>query len=636
MHRIIVTILTGMAIVFSLNAQEEVTASGVKNDSLSSGKILFTPTSASTYITDLVGMEHLWKPGTDSIKHILIRLVDQYNERYDSIEYRLSKSDYQAVNIRKVDTMQNDTLPLRWLNDSTFIIDTCELGREPLFVQKTVVKKILDSLVIVYDSTLADRYTNDSIIRIKDTIIDAKDFAIELIIDTALLDLNKIQLYQIKKGKVVPKLFPRRSRNLYHFLADGSKIVVSSPVKILVADKKSPFNIVPNEKLPDSLSSAVQTLLSYTYKRDSILLYLNGIEGAVTPFWLTAGDDELQRYWVKNKKNDSVSIWMGNANKSNITFMLEDDINVERIEKETYNVPFTNVIPLTQLVKVEPFKEIPVYWDFDFSSSFSLSQNLLSNWASGGENSVSSVLDLKGQTKYANKEAKTEWTGNGRLKYGSVITEEYGIRKNTDLFEINSKYNKELRKKIDFSALFYMKNQIAKGYNYPNDSVPVSKFLNPATFTIGAGLEYKPLKKTTINFSLLSYKNTFVLDTASINQTNHGIDEDKRAKQEMGGQLLIKNELTLLEDLKISNSMRLFSNYLDKPGNIDVEWEMDLEKQISLFFTVLLNIHIIYDDDILTPKLKDGEPIVLPDNSVKKIPQLQFKEYLGLTFLIKL
>ena len=171
------------------------------------------------------------------------------------------------------------------------------------------------------------------------------------------------------------------------------------------------------------------------------------------------------------------------------------------------------------------------------------------------------MLDIKGAAKHTNKAEKTEWTNNFRLKYGSTITEEYGLRTNTDMFNLNSQFNKVIKEKIDFSALFYMKNQIARGYNYPNDSVVVSKFLNPGTFTIGAGLEYKPFKKTTLNFSVLSYKNTFVLDTASIDDhTRHGIEKDKRARQEMGGQLLVKNSISILDGLDISNTLRLFTN----------------------------------------------------------------------------
>lgn len=638
MYKIAFIFFAGLVFGVSLNAQEGIEPAGNKNDSLPAANIEFTPASASAYILDLLNRDRLWKPGRDSIRIPLSRLIDQYKEPFDSIENRLSNIPYQSVRLRKVDTLQHDTLSVRWLNDSTFYIDTVQLEREPMFVQKTVVKNIIDSVGFVNDSITVADSVEMSTFRVRDTIISEEEVISELIIDTALLESKNLQLYQLKNTRIVPGIIPEESNKTYQFADDSSKLIKSEPEQVIVAEQSSPFNIVSHEKLPDSLSMAVNTLLSYTAERDSVLVYFNNVDGQRTPFWLTVDEDELHRYWVKNEKDDSVSIWLGNPDKENITLILEDDILVERIEKETVDdVPFTMVTPRFNLAEVKPLEEIPVYWDYDFMSSFAISQNYLSNWAKGGENSFSSVVDIRGQAKYTNKELKREWTNSGRLKYGSIITEEDGLRKNTDLLELNSQFNKVLREKIDFSALFYMKNQIAKGYNYPNDSVPISKFLNPGSFTIGAGAEYKPFKKTSINFSALSYKNTFVLDTANIDQTVHGIDNDKIANQEMGGQLLIKNELNLFDDLNIKNSLRLFSNYLDKPQNIDVDWEINLEKQLSLFFTVLLNIHMIYDDDIRFPKLDENDnPIQLPDGSEKKVPKLQFKQYLGVTFLFKL
>ena len=78
------------------------------------------------------------------------------------------------------------------------------------------------------------------------------------------------------------------------------------------------------------------------------------------------------------------------------------------------------------------------------------------------------------------------------------------IQKNLDLLETNSKLNHKAFGKFDFSATLLFKTQIAPGYNYPNDSVMVSKFMNPATVTVGFGLDYKPHKSTSINFAPLS------------------------------------------------------------------------------------------------------------------------------------
>lgn len=87
-----------------------------------------------------------------------------------------------------------------------------------------------------------------------------------------------------------------------------------------------------------------------------------------------------------------------------------------------------------------------------------------------------------------------------------------------------------------------------------------------------------------------------------------------------------------MDDLKIENSVRLFSNYLKNPQNVDVDWEINLEKRISWYFTVRMNFHFIYDENILFPVYdSQGDPVTLPDGSQKEVPRLQFKQFLGIT-----
>lgn len=650
-------------------------------DSVFENPIVFTPESASAYMVNLLGTENLWSPIGDTMRLSFSRLIDHFREPFDSVESRLKRFDFDSIQPRPVDLVKNDTLPLRWLNDSTVIVDTIRLEKEPFIVQKTIIKKVIDTVDAAFIYDLPDikrlfgdpEYQMDSIFmsqdstsQVRDTtssgeellfqkrklieqrrdslqkkrglMVFEQDTVIKVYIDTLFLASKNIQIHQVDHNRITPPFLPPDSPKTVRFLPDSSKIIRSETERVLIPEGRSPFYIVPNEKMPDSLRTAVETMLSHTAQRDSILLYFNGIRGQKTPFWLTAGTDDLYRYWVKNYKNDSITIWMGNPSKQDITMILEQDVDVNRLDKVVVeDLPITEVRPARSLAKVEPLKEIPVYWDYSFSSSFALNQTFLSNWAKGGEDSFSNMLDIKGEAKHTNKEEKTEWTNSFRLKYGSTITPEYGLRTNTDMFNLNSQYNKVMLEKIDFSAVFFMKNQIARGYKYPNDSaVLVSKFLNPASFTIGAGLEYKPFKKTTLNFSVLSYKNTFVLDTTRIDQTRHGIEADKRVRQEMGGQLLVKNSISLYDGLDVSNTVRLFANYLNKPQNIDVDWEISVEQKINWYFTVLLNLHFIYDDDIRFPVLdQNDQPILMPDGSERKEPRLQFKEFLGVTLSFK-
>ncbi len=667
-------------IISAMYAQENAEALIAGPDAIGNDSVVFTPEAASAYMTGLLKMENLWSAEGDTMRISFARLVDHFHEPFDSVESRLIRFNYDSIRLTNMRIIHNDTLPLTWLNDSTVIVDTTVMEKAPFIVQKTIVKKAIDttSLPFRYDLPNAEKLLQglsqeqDSLFLAKDTVSELQDTTsipgdllfqnrgpanqklenlkkregimiveldtiIKVFIDTLFLQSQNIEIHRLMDGRIVPSFLPPDSHKTFRFLPDSSKIVLSEAEEVIVPVGKSPFHIVPNEKMPDSLRLAVETLLAFADQRDSILLYFNDIHGEKTPFWLTSGKDDLYRYWVKNYKNDSITIWMGNPSKQEITLLLEQDVHVNRLNKVVaVDLPITEVRPVRTLARVEPLKEIPVFWDYSFSSSFSVNQTYLSNWSKGGESSLSNMLDINGEAVHTNKAEETEWTNSFRLKYGSTITEEYGMRTNTDMFNLNSQFNKVIKEKIDFSALFYMKNQIARGYKYPNDSVVVSKFLNPTTFTIGAGLEYKPFKKTTLNFSMLSYKNTFVLDTANIDQTRHGIEKDKRSRQEMGGQLLVKNSVSILDGLDISNTLRLFTNYLNNPQNVDVDWELNLERKINWYFTVLLNFHFIYDDDIRFPVLDENDvPVLLPDGSAKKVPKLQFKQFMGLTLSFK-
>ncbi len=649
-------LLSGLMLISGIFAQSAEEMPFTKTDTIPSEPILFTSESAYRYILDLLEMDELWNKDKDSMRLSLGRLIDHFNEPIDSVESRLLGFDYDSVSFKKVDIVQNDTIPFLWLNDSTLIIDSPELIKKPFVREKTIINKIVDTtFIVVKDSVYWPVIPADTVIVANDTLSRREDYVpeeqdtlkqkrkivlveqdtiTELYIDTVFLEKNNIRIYRMADGNIIPPIIPPGSGKSVLFLPDSSGVIITDTIRALVGERDSPFNIVPGENLPDSLRMAVKTLISHTEKRDSILVFFNDIYGQETPFWLTTSEDDLYRYWVKNYNNDSITVWMGNPSKHVITMTLEKDVNLNRLTKEVIDdIPINIFEPELSLAKVEPLEEIPIYWNYSFGSSFILNQTFLSNWSKGGENSFSSLLDIEGTAEYTDEETETQWTNSGRLKYGTIITEEHGLRTNTDMLEFNSKYNKVIKEKIDFSSVFYMKSQVAKGFNYPNDSIVVSKFLNPGTFTIGVGLEYKPFKKTSLNFSPLSYKNTFVLDTANIDQTIHGVEADKRSRQEMGGQLVIKNRLNIIEDLSISNSVRLFSGYMNKPQNIDVDWEINFDKRINWYFKVLLNLHLIYDDDILFPVLDDDDqPVLLPDGNAKKVPKMQFKQFLGLTF----
>jgi hypothetical protein len=634
----IVLFLLGWLVLCASYAQTGEEVASTENDTIPIKYISFTEKTASEYLIRLMEFEGLWRPEGDTMRLSLSRLINHYHQPFDSVVNQLLRFDYQLIDPQLTRIVRSDTLPVKWLSRSVFIVDTVALEKDPYITQKTIVVSAVDSLLYKLIDSIPRVEDREGLKFMIDSMMFVRDTITEVFIDDVYLQSKNIQLHQIKDGEIIPPLLTPDDARAASLLPDSARVLVKETHLAFIARKESPFYKVPGNQMPDSLHFAVRTLLDYTDRRDSILLFVSDTYGRRVPFWLTTEKDDPQRYWVRNIDNDSITIWIGNPSKHEITLELEDDVYVERLEKMVADdIPITTIQPQRLLSTIQPLEEIPVFWSYSMSNAFTLNQTYLSNWAKGGESSLAAMFDIRAGATYTNKQTDRTWENSGRLRYGTLITQEHGFRTNTDRLELNSQYNKVLREKLDFSSVAYFNTQVAKGFKYPNDSVVVSKFLNPGRITVGAGLEYKPFKDFLLNFSVLSYRNTFVLDTANINQRAHGIDLDRRSKQEMGGQLVLKSSVTILDGLNISNTVRLFSNYLEKPQNVDVDWEINLDKRINWYFLVRLNFHFIYDEDIKFPVFdSSNEPVLLPDGSQKRSPMLQLKQFLGLTLSFRL
>ncbi len=611
-------LLLAILMVFKLSAQ---------NDSLGIESQFSTP-EAWIYMDHVVKTNSFWRSQQDPLRASLERLLDHSTEHFDSIRTKLLMEDFSLVEVHVGDPVGADSTELKWLNDSTFLVDPhgwssdLYLDEEIKLIYPEGVRQ--DLFVLPSDST-----------ELSDTPAAIPDTLVLTIIDTAAIESLGIALHTYRDNQITPSLDKEGLTGV--MTADRSAVNYYRPGTTWKASEESPFEIVENEYQLDSLQLALTKLLEFTSERDSTLLWVNNIFGKKTPYWLSRGDDEAYRFWVKNYNNDSITLWIGNPGPNEISLLLEEDVRINRLMKEDiHHLPEFVQMPERSLVTVAKLEPDPVFWDYNFSSAFTLNQSYLSNWTKGGESSFSTMLDMLGEATYNNSAANTKWFNSMRINFGTLSTKENGFRKNHDLFEINSKFNRNASGKIGMSASLYMKNQFAKGYNYPNDSVIVSKFLNPGSLTVGLGVEYKPFKNTSINMAPLSYKNTFVLDTAQIDQTKHGIEEGKRTLQEMGTQIVLNNKVSPYKDLTIENRLRLFSSYLNKPQNVDVDWELIMDQKINWFFTIRVNLHLIYDDDVRFPVFdSEGLPILLPDGSEKKVAKTQFKEFIGLSLQFK-
>ncbi len=258
--------------------------------------------------------------------------------------------------------------------------------------------------------------------------------------------------------------------------------------------------------------------------------------------------------------------------------------------------------------------------------TFNFAQTSLSHWAAGGENSVAGngLLNI-----FANYKSKiSSWDNSLAFGYGFMKRGSEGTIKTDDRVELNSKYGRVIKDNLYYAVLMNFKTQMAAGYNYPNDSVRISNFLAPAYILVAAGLNYKPVKNLDIFFAPLTGKITIVNDKALSDSGAFGVSRGDVFRQEFGGYLRMAYRIDLMENISLQTKADFFSNYLKKPQNIDVNWDVLLSMKVNKFISATFSTSLIYDDDVLisAPTAADPE---------HKGPRTQFKEILGIGFSYK-
>ena len=227
---------------------------------------------------------------------------------------------------------------------------------------------------------------------------------------------------------------------------------------------------------------------------------------------------------------------------------------------------------------------------------------------------------------YAANYKKDKLNGDNTFdfRYGFLKEEDQKLRKSDDMIDMSSKLGIEASKNWYYSALLNFKSQFAAGYDYPDTDNAISKFMAPGYLSLGLGMDYK-----TDGFSLMmapvSGKFILVTDDDLSDEGAFGVEEGKTMRAELGATVKAQLKKDIWENVTLDTKVDLFSNYLDQPKNIDVDWTFKIIMKVNDYLSANLITQLIYDNDV---KIQ-GDDETLPPS-----PALQFMESfgVGLTF----
>lgn len=262
-------------------------------------------------------------------------------------------------------------------------------------------------------------------------------------------------------------------------------------------------------------------------------------------------------------------------------------------------------------------------WQKSGKTSFLVNQTAFSNWISGGENSIAGTLSIDYNLNYYNNGWSWDTKTNGSFGVNKNSDSKF-FKKIDDRIEINSVIGKKFIEKFSFSSFLNFKTQFSKGFKYSTneegDEIRTEKtrIFSPAYIQLGVGVYWKESNSLWVNFApvtgrLILASKKFTNDLSD-GEEYFGIPRGQNSRFELGASISAFYKFELIENVVLEQRINLYSDYLYKADNIDIDYTLTAFMKINDYLSTNFIVQCIYDD-----------------NAIKRI---QLREVFGLAFVI--
>ena len=237
-------------------------------------------------------------------------------------------------------------------------------------------------------------------------------------------------------------------------------------------------------------------------------------------------------------------------------------------------------------------------------------------WTGGGTSNYAANLALTYDANY--RKGKLTWDNRLMADYGITKTAEQDfLRKTNDRLELNSILGRQIKESNWFYSFFLnFRSQFASGYEFGEDGmgnetrVETTKFLSPGYLQLGPGFLWKKSDNLKVNIAPATARMIFVSgkftdvgnDPMTIMAFNDaggyfGVDANETTRFEFGGAIGAYGKFNLMENVTMENILNLYSNYLEDPQNVDIDYTLNLIMAINKWITANATFQAIYDDN---------------------------------------
>ena len=257
---------------------------------------------------------------------------------------------------------------------------------------------------------------------------------------------------------------------------------------------------------------------------------------------------------------------------------------------------FFLVAQFHNLYAQEPTTENPENstWTKSGTFTFLLNQSAFENWVAGGVSSVSGTVGINYDFNYL----KDDWSWDNKIiaSFGITKIKDQDIQKSDDRLEWNSVLGKKATGYWYYSAFLNFKTQFTDDLD--SDTEGPTKFLSPGYLQVGPGILWKKSDNLKVNIAPATAKLIVVDKTLTLPDAAYfGVEEGKSTRFEFGASVGAYYKFDLMKNISMENTLNLYSNYLEDPQNIDLDYTMNLVMNINKYISTTLAYQTIYDDN---------------------------------------
>ena len=243
-------------------------------------------------------------------------------------------------------------------------------------------------------------------------------------------------------------------------------------------------------------------------------------------------------------------------------------------------------------------------WNFHGIIGADFGQKGVSNWVSGGGNSVSYDAYTNISLLYFNK--KISWDNYLYLNYGTIYSSNRNWQKAADRIVVSSLLAYHTKKKWSYTGLIDFNSQFNKGYLNNDSKRYKTDIFAPAYSHLAFGASYKSNKRFAYFVAPITLRTTFCFNNFLSDRGAFGVTPGKKFLFEPGIYASISTSQHFVNNIDLVSKIDFFTPYNQNIGNVDINWDILMIFKIYKLFTFTLNASIrYYGDEIAKIQARD-------------------------------